>query len=128
MKDIGLQCLYIIVSTIMPIIAGFLAVLIKQKISEISQRIENEKISSYINNITNVLIDAVLEVEQTYVDELKKQGNFTPQAQKIAKEKAFEIANNLITVEGKKVVNDLYGDFESYAMNKIEALVKQFKK
>ena len=68
MKDIGLQCLYIIVSTIMPIIAGFLAVLIKQKISEITQRIENEKIATYTNNITGVLIDAVLEVEQTYVD------------------------------------------------------------
>ena len=127
MKDIGLQCLYIIVSTIMPIIAGFLAVLIKQKISEITQRIENEKIATYTNNITGVLIDAVLEVEQTYVDQLKKQGKFTPQAQKVAKEKAFEIASNLITVEGKKVINDLYGDFKSYAMNKIEALVKQFK-
>lgn len=127
MKEIGIQCLYIVVSAIMPIIAGFLAALIKEKISEISLRIKNEKIASYLNNVTGVLVDSVLEVEQTYVDQLKKEGQFTPEAQKIAKEKALEIANNLITVEGKKVINDLYGDFESYAMTKIEAIIKERK-
>lgn len=127
MKEIGIQCLYIVVSAIMPIIAGFLAALIKEKISEISLRIKNEKIASYLNNVTGVLVDSVLEVEQTYVDQLKKEGKFTPEAQKVAKEKALEIANNLITIEGKKVINDLYGDFETYAMTKIEAIIKERK-
>ena len=127
MKEIGIQCLYIVVSAIMPIIAGFLAVLIKQKISQISLRIQNEKISAYVSNVMEVLVDSVLEVEQTYVDQLKKDGQFTEQAQKVAKEKAYEIACNLTTVQGRNAINQLYGDFESFALNKIEAIIKERK-
>jgi len=127
MKDIGLQILYIVVSAIMPVIAGFLAALIKQKVSEISARMENEKIAIYLQTVTNVLTDAVLEVEQTYVDTLKKAGEFTPEAAEKAKAKAYEIADRLITQNCKEAVEYIYGDFESYALTKIEALVKENK-
>lgn len=127
MKDVGLQILYIMVSTITPIIAGFLAALIKQKISEIAKRTENAKLERYINTVTSVLTDAVLEVEQTYVDQLKKDGEFTEESQKIAKAKALEIAERLITQDGKAAVEQVYGDFEAYALTKIEALVKRNK-
>ena len=127
MKDVGLQILYIMVSTITPIIAGFLAALIKQKISEIAKRTKNEQLANYINTVTAVLTDAVLEVEQTYVDQLKKDGEFTEEAGIIAKQKALEIAKRLVTEDGKAAVEQVYGDFEAFALTKIESLVKRNK-
>ena len=128
MKDIGLQCLYIVVSTVTPIIAGFVAALIKQKINAITSEMKNKKMGQYIETAVGVLTDAVLEVEQTYVDELKKEGAFTPEAQEAAKNQALAIAKRLITKEGKDAIITVYGDFEAFALTKIEALVKQGKK
>ena len=128
MKDIGLQCLYIVVSTVLPIIAGFVAALIKQKINAITAEIRNKKLGEHISTVVDVLTDAVLEVEQTYVDELKKDGAFTPEAQEAAKNQALAIAKRLITKEGKDAITTVYGDFEAFALTKIEALVKQSKK
>ena len=68
-----------------------------------------------------------LDVSQTYVDALKNTGEFTKEAQVIAKEKAIDIATKLITEDGKKAVEEIYGDFSIWLSTTIESNVKKNK-
>lgn len=108
-------------------VATFLCVLLKSKISELSSKIKNTKLTKYINAATEVVTKAVLDVSQTYVDALKNTGEFTKEAQVIAKEKAIDIATKLITEDGKKAVEEIYGDFSIWLSTTIESNVKKNK-
>lgn len=127
MKDILLKLLYILVTGCGTAVATFLCALLKSKISELSSKIKNTKLTKYINAATEVVTKAVLDVSQTYVDALKNTGEFTKEAQVIAKEKAIDIATKLITEDGKKAVEEIYGDFAIWLSTTIESNVKKNK-
>lgn len=127
MKDVLMNILYTIVVGCGTAVTSFLCVFIKNKIGEITSKIENQKVSEYINAATNVVSDAVLTVSQTYVDALKKEGKFSQKAQIEAKEKAVEIATKLITEDGKNAIEKVYGDFAEWLSTTIESNVKANK-
>lgn len=127
MKDILVKLLYILVTGCGTAVVTFLCVLLKSKISELSSKIKNTKLTKYINAATEVVTKAVLDVSQTYVDALKNTGEFTKEAQVIAKEKAIDIATKLITEDGKKAVEEIYGDFSIWLSTTIESNVKKNK-
>ena len=127
MKDILVKLLYILVTGCGTAVATFLCVLLESKISELSSKIKNTKLTKYINAATEVVTKAVLDVSQTYVDALKNTGEFTKEAQVIAKEKAINIATKLITEDGKKAVEEIYGDFSIWLSTTIESNVKKNK-
>lgn len=127
MKDILVKLLYILVTGCGTAVTTFLCVLLKSKISELSSKIKNTKLTKYINAATEVVTKAVLDVSQTYVDALKNTGEFTKEAQVIAKEKAIDIATKLITEDGKKAVEEIYGDFSIWLSTTIESNVKKNK-
>ena len=127
MKNILVKLLYILVTGCGTAVATFLCVLLKSKISELSSKIKNTKLTKYINAATEVVTKAVLDVSQTYVDALKNTGEFTKEAQVIAKEKAIDIATKLITEDGKKAVEEIYGDFSIWLSTTIESNVKKNK-
>jgi hypothetical protein len=64
---------------------------------------------------------------QTYVDNLKKQGKFDTEAQKVAFTTAKEVALQLLTEDAKKMIGDLYGDLMVWLDTKIEQTVKEQK-
>lgn len=64
--------------------------------------------------------DAVLIVAQTYVDELKKQGDFDLEAQEIARNKAVLYATDLMSDGLKKYIEKNYGDIDKWILNQIE--------
>ena len=80
--------------------------------------------AQYINGAVDAVSMAVSTVMQTYVDNVKKDGKFTQEAQNEAKAQAIEIATNLITVDAQKAITNLYGDFSVWICNKIEEEVK----
>lgn len=127
MKDILMNILYTIIVGCGTAVTSFLCVFIKNKIGEITSKIENQKVSEYIDAAINVVNDAVLTVSQTYVDALKKEGKFSQKAQIEAKEKAVEIATKLITEDGKNAIEKVYGDFAEWLSTTIESNVKTNK-
>ena len=50
---------------------------------------ENDQLVKYIDAATDAISKAVLTVNQTYVDSLKKQGKFDEEAAKTAKQMAI---------------------------------------
>ena len=127
MRDVFFNMFCIIISSCGVALAKYICSLINKKIDEaqVDTDIKNyEKLNQYIDSAQAVIANAVLTVTQTYVETLKKNGNFTKEAQLEAKEMAIDIANNLITEECKNAIITVYGDFETYLDSVIESLVQ----
>ena len=70
---------------------------------------------------------AVTYVSQTYVDELKKSGTFTEENQRIAIEKALEVAKQQLTQQALDFISTAYGDITQYLTSLLEAEVRNQK-
>lgn len=124
-------CLYIILTVLLPVVAKYAVELIKTKIKEstiIEEAAKNENISNLIKDALSDVMDAVLYVNQTFVDTLKAKGEFTKEAWETAKKKAYNAALLTISEESKKAITEIYGSFDQWLQLKIEASVNMAKK
>lgn len=87
----------------------------------------NEKLNKYITMLTDTITKCVIATNQTYVEELKKQGKFDEEAQKIAFEKTLFAVQGLLTDEAKQYLEAFYGDLSTYLETAIEAAVNNNK-
>ena len=118
--------LYIILTMLLPIIAGYTVNLLKSSIRNsnlIANTIQNEALAQTIENALSDVMDAVLYVNQIYVDSLKASGRFDETAKKEAFRLAYTEALNLISDETKKIIEQLYGSFDKWLKLKIESSV-----
>ena len=123
--------LYIVLTTIVPIITTYVVNLIKAKIKEsdaITEATKNEDASNLIKDALNDVMDAVLYVNQVYTDSLKAIGKFDEKAQKEAFNRAYIEAMNMISDSAKKVIQNMYGSFDKWLQLKIESSVNMAKK
>lgn len=116
LKDV----LYILVTGLSGTLVAFLCAFMKSKIAELN-------LDKYTNLALDAVIDACNSVAMTYVDELKKAGKFTKDAQANAKLKAMTIIDELINVKTKSVIETAYGDYYTWVNNKIESILKEQK-
>lgn len=93
----------------------------------ISSKIKDEKASSYLTQATNIVLDAVRSVFQTYVEALKKEGKFDADAQLVALNKAKEIALNQLSDDLKEFITKNFGNLTSWLANQIEASINLLK-
>lgn len=85
---------------------------------------KNDTEKKYIEMLNNTISDCVIATTQTYVDSLKKQGNFDAEAQKVAFTMTYETVINLLTDEATEYLNAAIGDLQLYITQKIESEVK----
>lgn len=124
----GIQdVLYLIITGILPLLITYGILFLKVKIKEQEKNLENDQLVKYIDAATDAISKAVLTVNQTYVDSLKKQGKFDEEAAKTAKQMAIDKAKALITEDSKVAIETLYSDFEAYLNDAIEELVRENK-
>lgn len=123
-KEILLQILYIVITGTLPIIAACVAKYIKSVISKNAANIKNEKIRNLINYAGDAVSLAVTTVSQTYVDSLKKSGNFDKEAQITAKQMAIDKARAIISKEMRDAIETVYTSFDSYLDSYIEGVVR----
>lgn len=123
--------LYVVLTVIMPVVATYVVNLIKAKIKEsniIADATKNEDLSKIVEGALSDVMDAVLYINQIYVDSLKASGRFDEKAQKEAFNRAYVEAMNIISDEAKKVIEQLYGSFDKWLKLKIESSVNMAKK
>jgi hypothetical protein len=117
------QIFELVVFPLLGIGTTYLIVLINTKIKELKKQSDNDLEKKYLDMLNNTITDCVLATNQTYVNELKKQGKFDLDAQKIAFQKTYENVMALLTDEAKKYLTEALGDLQTYVNNKIEAEV-----
>lgn len=122
--------LYTLITAIVPVITYYVVNLVRAKIEEskiIEETIKNESISNIIKDALEDVADAVLHVNQVYVDSLKAAGKFDEAAQKTAFQKAYTEAIQFISDGSKKIIETAYGSFDDWLMSKIESSVQKAK-
>lgn len=126
-QEIIRTIIYIVITGILVPLTKYLVTLLQVKAGEIATTIQDEKVKGYLDSAVTAISNAVVSVNQTYVDSLKKAGKFDEAAQREAKEKAIEVAKKLITENARDAIKEIYGDFDQYLDTTIEALVRENK-
>lgn len=107
----------------------FLYSIITKYVEEKTKNIKDEKTRNYVRDAVKAVLTAVDSTFQTYVDSLKKSGNFTSEeAHKEAFDRAKNIALTMLTQEMREAIRITYGDLDVWLNNVIEQLVGANKK
>ena len=124
MNDILLNVLSVVVtSIILPLITYAGARLI----TYLNSKIKDTNARILLTTATDIVINAVRSVFQTYVDSLKASGSFDAQAQTVALTKAKDIALEQMTDEVKNFIAKNYGSVDVWLTTTIESTINLIK-
>lgn len=120
--------LYILITAAVPVLTTYICKFLYAKWTEGKVKIENEKISTTLDSVVAMVLDVVEATNQTFVDELKKKGEFTAESAQEAFNKSKETALKMLSNDAADIITMVYGDVDVYLNTLIEATVKQLKK
>jgi hypothetical protein len=121
------ELLYAILTAATPILTFYACKFLQALYAEHKGKIKNETVRNVLQNVTDMIASAVTTTTSTYVKALKADNLFDVEAQKNAFNMTYDAVKKQLTVESKKVIEEVYGDLETYLTNKIEELVENLK-
>lgn len=127
MKEFLFTLLQAVIIAAVPVITTYLCNFLNTKKKEANHRISDETAKMLLNEAIDAVGVAVVSTNQTYVDALKKSGQFTPENQREAFTKAYETAVAIMTQEAKDFIATAYGSLSGWLTARIEAQVKAEK-
>ena len=124
MNQIFINILAAVVTCIILPLISFLGV----KLTEwLNTKIKNEKGQALIKKATDIVLNAVRCVFQSYVETLKKSGGFDQKVQIYAFNLAKDIALKQLGNDAKNYIAQNYGDLEEWLKTEIEASINLLK-
>ena len=117
------QIFEVCIIPLLGVLTAYFIKFVNAKSAEIGTKVKNETQKKYLEMLNNTITDCVIATTQTYVDSLKKQGNFDAEAQKVAFTMTYESVVKLLTDEATEYLNEAVGDLQLYITQKIEAEV-----
>ena len=121
------EVLNIIWSAVGVIITGLISWATTKLISLMNSKIKDTQVKRWATDLTSIIMNSVLTITQTYVDNLKKDNAFTKEAQKEAFNQCLTLVQNQLTPELRKYIEDNFGDIQVYLKTQIEAMIKSLK-
>ncbi|WP_305140970.1 hypothetical protein [Acutalibacter muris] len=110
-----------------PVCAAIIGNGIKALADYLGQKSESDEAKRFLVAVADAVSTAVTYTSQTYVDALKKSGEFTKENQEWALKVAIAKAKTLLTEEAIKCLEGAYGSLERYLEGRIEAEVRNQK-
>jgi len=86
----------------------------------IAGKVENETVEKYVILTSDLVKNAVIATNQTFVNELKLKGEFTNDKATEAFEATKEAVVKQLSDEAKQVLNTAFNDYNSYINSLIE--------
>ena len=120
--------LYILITAAVPVLTTYVCKFLYAKWTESKVNIKNEQIQDTLDKVTNMVLNVVQATNQTFVDSLKKNGEFTKEAAIEAFNKSKETVVKMLSDDAVAIITEVYGDIDVYLDTLIESLVKQLKK
>lgn len=102
-------------------------VIIPYLFNMIRVKLQNDTQIKYLGRFEQLVKDAVSQVQQTYVENMKAEDLFDKKAQIEAFDMVKVTVVNLMNDRMMKIVMEAVGDFDEYLRNKIEAEVFAIK-
>ncbi len=124
MNEILLNVLSVLLTAV---ILPLISIAGTQLIKFINSKIKNNELVKQLTTATTIVTNAVRAVFQTYVDSLKKSGNFGKEAQIEALNKAKELTLAQLSEEVKEYITKNYGDINTWLTTQIEATINLIK-
>lgn len=93
----------------------------------INKYVNDAKLKNILTSLNTLVQNSVLEVYQTYVEALKKAGNFNADAQKLALERCLALVKANMPKALETWLKANYSDIESYLKSLIEANIGLLK-
>lgn len=115
-----IQIIEVCIIPLLGLLTGYLIDYIKTKTN-------SAKLDKYVDMLNDTITECVLATKQTYVETLKKNGNFDETAQKEAFEKTKQAVMNILSADAKEYLTTVYGDLNAYVNQKIESEVNLTK-
>ena len=128
MKDILTNALYDVAIAIIIALGGAVIAYLRTKISSINSNSSNELANRIRWEVESAVEDAVMAVNQTFVEELKKKNLFDKEAQEEAFDRALDGTLKALSQSTVEFINNTYGDITIWLKDKIEAAVNRNKK
>ena len=125
--ELIVQIMEVAVIPLLGVLTAYIVKLVNTKINEISEKREHELEKKYLDMLGETITDCVIATTQTYVESLKKKGEFTIEAQKEAFNQTYTAVMNILSEEAKKYLTVAVGDLNLYITQKIEAEVNANK-
>ncbi|MCI9669900.1 MAG: hypothetical protein HFG19_09545 [Oscillospiraceae bacterium] len=122
-----IELLQAIATAAIPVCAAYLVQYLHRKSEHIIAQTDNMTIKAFLAEATDAVSTAVTYTSQTFVDALKKEGNFNKDKQQEALKKSLDKAISLLSEPAKNALTDIYGNLEAYLTSKIEAEVRSQK-
>lgn len=124
MNEVLTNILLAVISAAVPTLTVYAVSLIAKARDKAIAQTDNIKQQTYITEIADAISAAVAATSQTYVDALKKAGNFDLDAQREAASMALSACLLAISPSAKEFIESAYGDLTDYLLNRIEAEVR----
>ena len=124
MNQILLNILAAIVTCIVLPLISFIGIKFTQWLNT---KIKNDKGKALMERATQIVLDAVRCVFQTYVEALKKSGGFDQKAQIYAFNLAKDTALKQLGEDAKNYISKNYGDLQEWLKTEIEASINKLK-
>lgn len=96
---------------------------INAKANSLKEETDDLVLQKYIDMLSSTITQCVIATNQTYVDNLKKEGKFDKEAQLKAFDMTYQAVLAILSDEAKKYLVEAVGDFETYLNQLIEAEV-----
>jgi hypothetical protein len=109
------------------IITTAITVLIRYGIAYLSTKTKDRKSQLALQELQTVLIDGVQYTEQTFVAPMKELGEWNPDAQKAALQKAAEYVVKNLTESTTKLIAPDKDDLQTWVEQKIESYIRSIK-
>lgn len=110
-----------------PVCAAFIGKGLKALADYLGQKSESDTAKRFLEAVADAVSTAVTYTSQTYVDALKKSGEFTKENQEWALKVAIAKAKTLLTEDAVEYLEAAYGSLERYLEGRIEAEVRNQK-
>lgn len=110
-----------------PVIIAFLGFLVYYVCKKISNSTDNEFVKGLMEEIKNRVNDAVVFVNQTYVNALKEEGKFDLEAQKNAFNTAYQTIIETLSADALDYIETISGDSNKFLEVLIEKNVAEEK-
>lgn len=89
---------------------------------------DNELYKKYMDMLEKTITKCVIATNQTYVEAIKKAGNFGMEQQKQAFQLTYDSVMAILTNDAKQYLQEAVGDLNTYITRQIEAAVSGNKK
>ena len=118
------QIMEVVIIPLLGVLTAYVVKLVNAKINDISAKRNSDIEKKYLEMLNSTITDCVVATTQTYVESLKKQGEFDVEAQKEAFNQTYAAVMNILSEDAKEYLNEAIGDLNLYITQKIEAEVK----